>query len=74
MITTLPPTTSSTSGVPTHPAAHGVPASQDHPWLPYALGALIGLLVVLTLAAWAYLTLSNVDFTGVVDLSRAIQP
>ncbi len=74
MITTLPQATSTNAVVPTDPAAHAVPAAPNHPWLPYALGALIGLLVVLILAAWGYLALSDADFTGIVDLSRAIQP
>ncbi|HSO03358.1 MAG TPA: hypothetical protein VLQ92_02675 [Candidatus Limnocylindrales bacterium] len=82
MITTLPPTeeaartatASSSAAVPTGSRGLAVPATPDHPWLPYALGALIGLLIVLILAAWGYLALSDADFTGIVDLSRAVQP
>jgi hypothetical protein len=40
----------------------------------FAIGALVGLLVVLALAVWAYLILSDGDYSGVVDLTRSLAP
>ncbi len=84
MITTLPTPTehatraSVTSTVAARPApdsaAAVVPGTGERPWLPYALGVLLGLLVVLALAAWALLMLNGADYSGVVDLSQVIQP
>ena len=84
MITTLPPTTeeeaaragSIRAGVAptTDPTASAVPEPADLPLLPYAVGALLGLLVVLALAGWAYLALSGGDYSGVIDLSHVIRP
>ena len=82
MITTLPPTTAEvarggtirTVAAPgTDSTAIAVVDTTDRPWLPYAIGALLGMLVVLALAVWMYLTLNGGDYSGVIDLSQAIQ-
>jgi hypothetical protein len=81
MITTLPRTTEeappagairSIAAPTTNRAALAVPQARDHPWLPYAIGALLGLVVVLALAAWAFLLLSGGDYSDVIDLSQVI--
>jgi hypothetical protein len=82
MITTLKPT----SGQPLHTTgfaasaapmaastATTVPESRSNRVLPYAIGALLGLLVVLALAAWAYLLLRSGDYSGAVDLMQPIE-
>jgi hypothetical protein len=51
--------------------AREVPESRSNQGLPFAIGALLGLLVVLALAVWAYLMLSGADYSGVIDLTQA---
>ncbi len=46
------------------------PESRSKQRLPFVIGALLGLLVVLALAAWAYLMLSGADYSGVIDLTQ----
>jgi hypothetical protein len=48
-----------------------VPESRSNQGLPFVIGALLGLLVVLALAVWAYLMLSGADYSGVIDLTQA---
>lgn len=81
MITTVKPTTGQdlhTTGVAaslapmTAPTARAVPESRSNRGLPYAIGALLGLLVVLALAVWAYLMLSGGDYSGAIDLTQAL--
>lgn len=52
--------------------ARAVPEVRGHDRMPYALGVLLGLIVVLVLAVWAYLQLSNADYASVVDLTRSL--
>jgi hypothetical protein len=78
MITTLKPTTGlhlhatgASSVAPTRAAtAREVPESRSNQGLPFVIGALLGLLVVLALAVWAYLMLSGGDYSGVIDLTQ----
>ena len=78
MITTLKPTTGrhlhgagASSEAPTTAAsAREVPESGSKQGLPFVIGALLGLLVVLALAVWAYLMLSGGDYSGVIDLTQ----
>jgi hypothetical protein len=81
MITTVKPTTGQdlhTAGVAasvapmTASTARAVPESRSNRGLPYAIGALLGLLVVLALAVWAYLLLSGGDYSGAIDLTQAL--
>lgn len=81
MITTLKPTTGqhphtrsvAASEAPmTTPTTGAVPESGSNRGLPYALGALLGLLVVLALAVWAYLMLSGGDYSGAIDLTQVL--
>ena len=78
MITTLKPTTGrhlhdtgASSVAPMAAAtAKEVPESRSNQGLPFVIGALLGLLVVLALAVWAYLMLSSGDYSGVIDLTQ----
>lgn len=81
MITIVKPTTGQdlhTTGVAasvvpvTASTARAVPESRSNRGLPYAIGALLGLLVVLALVAWAYLMLSGGDYSGAIDLTQAL--
>ena len=78
MITTLKPTTGrhlhdtgASSGDPMAAAtAREVPESGSNQGLPFVIGALLGLLVVLALAVWAYLMLRSGNYSGVIDLTQ----
>jgi threonine/homoserine/homoserine lactone efflux protein len=78
MITTLKPTTgrhlhatgASSVAPMTAATAREVPGSGSNQGLPFVIGALLGLLVVLALAVWAYLMLSGGDYSGVIDLTQ----
>jgi hypothetical protein len=83
MITTLKPTTGQhlhTTGIAASAApmtastARAVPERRINSGLPYAIGALLGLLVVIALAVWAYLMLSGGDYSGAVDLTQVLAP
>jgi hypothetical protein len=83
MITNLKPTTGQhphTRGVAasvspmTASTVGSVPESRSNGGLPYAIGALLGLLVVLALAVWAYLMLSGGDYSGAIDLTQTLAP
>jgi hypothetical protein len=83
MITTMPPTTGQAPYVGTiqertapgtGPTGVVVPVTRDRPWLPYLIGGLLGLLVILACAAWAFLVLTSGDYSGVIDVSQVIQP
>jgi len=79
MITTLKPTTgrhlhatgASSVAPMTAATVREVPESRSNQGLPFVIGALLGLLVVLALAVWAYLMLSGADYSGVIDLTQA---
>lgn len=49
-----------------------VPDARSHQGLPFAIGALLALVVVLALAVWAYLVLTGGDYSGVIDLTRSV--
>ena len=76
MIATLKPTTgrhlhgAGASSVAPTTAAKEVPESGSNQGLPFVIGALLGLIVVLALAVWAYLMLSGGDYSGVIDLTQ----
>jgi cobalamin biosynthesis Mg chelatase CobN len=78
MITTLKPTTGRhvdatglSSGAPMAAATTREVAQRgSNKALPFVIGALLGLLVVLALAVWAYLMLRGGDYSGVIDLTQ----
>jgi hypothetical protein len=83
MITTLKPTTEQrlhATGVGasvapmTASTAREVSEGRGSEGLPIAIGVLVGLLVVLAVAVWAYLVLSDADYSGVIDLTRSLAP
>jgi hypothetical protein len=41
---------------------------RDRPWVPYVIGALLGLVVVLGVAVWAYVVLGAGDYSHAVDI------
>lgn len=80
MITTLKPTTelplhATSVGAPVAPMAAStvreLPEGRSSD-APRAIGVLLGLLVVLALAAWAYLMLRSGDYSGIIDLTGSI--
>ena len=82
MITTLKPNTEQHVhkgvGAPVAPmtasTTREVPEVRSSEGLPIAIGVLLGLLVVLALAVWAYQLLSGGDYSGVIDLTRSLAP
>ena len=59
---------------PPGPTAWTMPEDRSDGWAPFAIGVLLGLLLILALAAWGYLVASSGDYAHIVDLTRSIAP
>lgn len=54
--------------------AWAVPAERSDGWAPYAIGVLLGLLLILALLGWAFALASSGDYSHIIDLGQSLTP